>query len=56
MDKYGSRKFIVTVIGMGLTTVLAFHGKMDAHVAMVMSAAIAGYHFANAYTTGNGKA
>lgn len=56
MNGYGSRKFIVTMTGMGLTAVLAFLGKMDAHVALVMSAAIAGYHLANAYTTGKGNA
>ena len=55
MNKYGSRKFIVTMTGMLLTAGLAVFGKMDAHVALVMSAAIAGYHLANAYTTGKGN-
>lgn len=54
MGKYGSRKFIVTMTGMLLTAALAYLGKMDAQVAMVMSAAIVGYHVANAFTTGAG--
>lgn len=54
-SKYGSRKFIVTMTGMGLTAVLAYTGHMDAHVAMVMVAAIVGYHVANAWTTGKGR-
>lgn len=55
MNRYGSRKFIVTMTGMILTAVLAYTAHMDAHVAMVMSAAIVGYHVANAYTTGKGN-
>lgn len=54
MNRYGSRKFIVTMTGMFLTALLAYLGKMDAQVAMVMSAAIVGYHLANSYTTGKG--
>lgn len=53
--KYGSRKFIVTIYGMTLAALIALAGMMDAHVAMVFAAAIAGYHLANAYTTGKGN-
>lgn len=52
--KYGSRKFIVTLVGMFLTAALAAHGTMSGDVAMVMTAAITGYHLANAYVTGKG--
>lgn len=54
MNNYGSRKFIVTMLGMILTAVLAFYSKMTGDVALVMAAAITGYHLANAYTTGKG--
>ena len=54
-SKYGSRKFLTTLTAMLLTAGLALAGKMDANVAMVMSAAIVGYQLANAYTTGKGK-
>ncbi len=52
---YGSRKFIVTMFGMILTAILAFTGKMDGNVAMVLVAAIGGYHVANAWVTGKGN-
>lgn len=52
--KYGSRKFIVTVLTILSTVLLAYIGKMDAQVAMVFSACVVGYHMANAYTTGKG--
>ena len=55
MNGYGSRKFIVTIIGMILTFVLAYVDKMSSDAAIVMAAAIAGYHIANAYTTGKGN-
>lgn len=52
--RYGSRKFIVTMTTLILTTALAYLGKMDAQVATVFSACVVGYHLANAYTTGKG--
>lgn len=42
-----SRKFIVTTLGMILTTFLAYHGKMDANVGLVFGAAIGAYNWAN---------
>ena len=53
-EKYGSRKFIVTMTGMALTALLALLGKMTGDVALVMVACITGYHLANAWTTGKG--
>ena len=55
MNGYGSRKFIVTMIGMLLTAILAFFDKMDGDVALVLVAAIGGYHVANAYVKGKGN-
>jgi hypothetical protein len=55
MNGYGSRKFIVTMFGMMLTAALAFADHMSSDAALVMAAAIGGYHIANAYTTGKGK-
>lgn len=54
-NKYGSRKFIVTMSTLVLTSALAYFGKMDAQVAMVFSACVVGYHIANAWTTGKGQ-
>ena len=54
--KYGSRKFIVTIVGMLLTAGLALSDSMSGDVALVMTAAIAGYHIANSYVTGKGNA
>ena len=54
-SRYGSRKFIVTMTTLVLTTALAYAGKMDAQVAMVFSACVVGYHLANAYVTGKGQ-
>ena len=47
MNGYGSRKFIVTVLGMTLAAALAFVGKVDANVALVLVAGIAAYNWAN---------
>jgi len=55
MNKYGSRKFIVTMTVIAATVFLAYIGKVDAHVAMILSACVVGYHLANAYTTGKGQ-
>ena len=46
-EKYGSRKFIVTVSGMVFTLILAALGAMDTHAAFVFSAGIASYNYAN---------
>ena len=47
MNGYGSRKFIVTMLGMILATALAFAGKVDANVALVLAAGIGAYNWAN---------
>ena len=51
-----SRKFIVTMAAMGLTVLLAFHGKFDANVGLVFGAAIASYNWANLRQSQNGSA
>lgn len=55
-ERFTSRKFIVTLLTLVLTTVLAIRESMDGNVAMVFAACVAGYHLANAYTTGKGGA
>ena len=47
MNGYRSRKFIVTMTGMALVSILAFAGKVDANVALVLAAGIAAYNWAN---------
>lgn len=47
MNGYGSRKFIVTITGMVLAVILAFAGKADANVALVLAAGITAYNWAN---------
>lgn len=47
MNGYRSRKFIITLTGMVLVSVLAFLGKVDANVALVLAAGIAAYNWAN---------
>lgn len=44
---FASRKFIITMGGMVLTTILALYGKMDANAALVLGAAIGAYNWAN---------
>lgn len=44
---FASRKFIVTMTGMGVTTLLALYDKMSGDVAIVLGAAIAAYNWAN---------
>lgn len=51
-----SRKFLVTMTGMILTTILAFNGKMDANVGLVIGAAIGAYNWANLRQSQNGSA
>lgn len=46
-DGYGSRKFIVTLAGMLMATVLAALGKIDANVALVLTGGIGAYNWAN---------
>ena len=55
MVKYGSRKFLITGLGMVCATVLGAMGNMDANVAMVLAAGIAAYNYANVKVTGNGN-
>ena len=43
---YGSRKFIVTLLVILCTTVLAAYGKMDQNVAFVFAAGISTYNWA----------
>ncbi len=54
MDKYGSRKFIVTMTDMALAAVLAAIANMDTHVALVLAAGIGAYNWANV-SHANGK-
>ena len=51
-----SRKFIVTMTGMFLTALLAFYGKMDANVGLVIGAAIGAYNWSNLRQSQNGSA
>jgi len=54
MNGYGSRKFIVTLVGMVLATALAVLSKLDANGALVLTAGIAAYNYANIKDTRNG--
>lgn len=45
-SSYRSRKFIVTLLTLGLSTLLAYHGKMSSDFAMIAAAAIATYNYA----------
>lgn len=54
-ERFTSRKFIVTLATLGLTGFLGYTGHMDGNIAMVFAACVAGYHLANAYTTGKGN-
>ena len=47
VNGYASRKFIVTVLGMTGGFVLAYTGKLDANMAMIVAAGIASYNWAN---------
>ena len=53
MNKYGSRKFIVTMSCVIASVFLAYYGKMSSDVALVLSAGMAAYNWANAKTSGN---
>ena len=46
-DGYGSRKFLVTLVAIMATVVLAALEKMDANVALVLSACVSIYNWAN---------
>ena len=47
VNGYASRKFIVTMFGMTGGFVLAYLGKLDANMAMIVAAGIASYNWAN---------
>lgn len=49
MNKYSSRKFIVTILVLLLTTILAYLVVMDAHVALIFASAIASYNVVNGW-------
>ena len=49
MNKFTSRKFIVTILVLLLTTALAYLGLMDAHVSFIFAAAIASYNVVNGW-------
>lgn len=51
-----SRKFIVTMAVVLSTVFLAYHGKVDANVALVFSACVAAYNWANLRQSQNGSA
>jgi hypothetical protein len=44
IEKYKSRKFIMSVGVVAATVMLAYSGKMDEHVALIFSALIASYN------------
>lgn len=48
MERYGSRKFVVTLSAMASTVLLAYFGKMSGDVALVLAACVAAYNWANA--------
>lgn len=47
LSKYGSRKFVVTLLGIASATGLALLRLMTPDVAIVLGAAIASYNWAN---------
>lgn len=53
--RYGSRKFIISMVSIAAVVVLAVFEKMTGDVAMVLTAVNVGYHAANAWTTGKGN-
>ncbi len=55
MDKYASRKFIITGAVLVATVVLARYGQMTADVALVLAACVASYNASNAWIA-NGSA
>jgi len=56
MSKYASRKFLVTILVLALTTTLAYLGVMDAHVSLIFAAAITSYNVVNGWVSnGQGK-
>ncbi len=48
MNRFRSRKFIVTMTGMLCATALAFFSAMTSDVAIVLGAGMAAYNWANA--------
>jgi len=44
IEKYKSRKFIMSVGVVAATVMLAYSGKMDEHVSLIFSALIASYN------------
>ncbi|KKN76175.1 hypothetical protein LCGC14_0373860 [marine sediment metagenome] len=47
VNGYASRKFLVTMYGMTGGFALAYFGKLDANMAMIVAAGIASYNWAN---------
>ena len=54
-NKYLSRKFIVTVLTIVCTTVLALYSKVDPNVAIVFGAAITSYNVVNGWVSKDGR-
>jgi hypothetical protein len=50
--KYGSRKFIVTLLTLVATVYLGSQGKVDANVALILSAIVGSYNVVNGYVEG----
>mgnify|MGYP001822689937 CR=1 FL=1 len=48
--KYRSRKFIVTVGGMGLAAVMVYFGSLTPEMSNIILAAIGSYNIANAFS------
>ena len=52
-NKYGSRKFIVTVLTILCTTILAGFKLVNGDIFLIFSAAIASYNIVNGWITKN---
>lgn len=52
--KYRSRKFMITLGTIALTTALAYYKVMNGDVALVFAAAIASYNYSNMREAENG--
>ena len=53
IDRYRSRKFIVTLAGLALGTITAFAGVLTADLSNIILAAMASYNIANAWVSRN---
>jgi hypothetical protein len=54
-EKFRSRKFLITLISILGTFMLAAFGKMTPDVATVLAIGVGAYNLANGYVTGKGN-